>query len=659
MTELRKSRGPTRVLRPSTSLHVLQPLLLHGDGCRSGLVLDRSLPRYRRLLRFNVGSLARLVLLSAVSRADAASSIAPNLKWATPRGVAWRGDSVTGAAVRLSAFILICLVEFGPLVLGCSSTDLPPPAIGTLVIAPVPTGLDAPWSLVGPGGFRAAGSGGFSRSQLGVGEYTVTWQQVTGWRAPVPVEETKTLRQGETVKFMGVYSDATGPSVTGVLGPTADGSTLTIQGAGFGTNSLDIEWTGGRSGLIEASPLGYRFPVHTSDRDSMWTGWGQGIGATGVEPTITNEKHHSWNQSIAVHHNAAGDGHFFYHRWPTRWHEMYVTWWVWWGNRQPNASTVKTQWKLFRVNSAWMGNTVCNNTGEIAIFNRYNFPANGGQVTLADRVIAPFCSSPNCVPAQNSPPPNYDCLLPCPYPGGPRTYPCPCAECTVWTGTRFLPAEGRVTGSALDMDKWTRFEIYAKQSTMADQNILDGAFEYMMTIEGNSTYVVARFTPSDPCVSPAGDRPAGPCPISTRKKVSTLMGGYSDSCGVADNTTCQNQWAQDPGGWWNISWQNYFSPPSPPGPLEIVDFYFDDMYISFESGRARIELGDRPDWTSCLHREVQVPTAWADDRITFTMNYGGSFAPGQAAYLYVLDSAGNVSNGGLGVRVDLGNLERF
>ncbi len=77
---------------------------------------------------------------------------------------------------------------------------------------------------------------------------------------------------------------------------------------------------------------------------------------------------------------------------------------------------------------------------------------------------------------------------------------------------------------------------------------------------------------------------------------------------------------------------------------EIVNMSFDidDVYI--DSSWARIEIGDKPDFDSCTHREVQVPISWSDSSVEFSVNQG-SFQNGDSVYLFVVDSDGNVSDG--------------
>jgi len=59
----------------------------------------------------------------------------------------------------------------------------------------------------------------------------------------------------------------------------------------------------------------------------------------------------------------------------------------------------------------------------------------------------------------------------------------------------------------------------------------------------------------------------------------------------------------------------------------------DDVYIDYTW--ARVELGDNADFDSCTHREIQVPTAWADGEVTITINQG-SFASLAGLHLFVV-----------------------
>jgi len=69
--------------------------------------------------------------------------------------------------------------------------------------------------------------------------------------------------------------------------------------------------------------------------------------------------------------------------------------------------------------------------------------------------------------------------------------------------------------------------------------------------------------------------------------------------------------------------------------------WFDDLYIA--STQARVELGNNSSWSSCTHREIQIPTSWSSNSITVDFNQG-TFGSG-TAYLFVVDADGNASAG--------------
>ncbi len=78
--------------------------------------------------------------------------------------------------------------------------------------------------------------------------------------------------------------------------------------------------------------------------------------------------------------------------------------------------------------------------------------------------------------------------------------------------------------------------------------------------------------------------------------------------------------------------------------VEDEEWYFwvDDFYL--DNTQARVEIGDNATWGSCTKREIQIPTAWANDEITVSVNRG-SFAPCETYYLFVVDADGVPSAG--------------
>ncbi|MFH1586798.1 MAG: hypothetical protein ABID38_03005 [Candidatus Diapherotrites archaeon] len=74
--------------------------------------------------------------------------------------------------------------------------------------------------------------------------------------------------------------------------------------------------------------------------------------------------------------------------------------------------------------------------------------------------------------------------------------------------------------------------------------------------------------------------------------------------------------------------------------------WFDEMYI--DNTWARIEICNVSAWVARENAgaicELQIPSSWSSGSIQFTANQG-TFTSSQTAYLYVIDSEGNVSNG--------------
>ncbi|BHH86278.1 hypothetical protein [Desulforhopalus sp. 52FAK] len=86
-----------------------------------------------------------------------------------------------------------------------------------------------------------------------------------------------------------------------------------------------------------------------------------------------------------------------------------------------------------------------------------------------------------------------------------------------------------------------------------------------------------------------------------------------------------------------------------PGVGETHYMYIDDVYI--DNTLARVELCTSETWDYGASCNPQIPTAWSDNSVTVTVNQG-AFASYEYAYLYVVDSEGNVNNNGLQIIVN-------
>lgn len=70
--------------------------------------------------------------------------------------------------------------------------------------------------------------------------------------------------------------------------------------------------------------------------------------------------------------------------------------------------------------------------------------------------------------------------------------------------------------------------------------------------------------------------------------------------------------------------------------------WVDDLYV--DNTFARVEIGNNVNYDNCTHREIQIPTFWADGSITVTLNRG-SFGPSDSVYLFVTNSALQTTSG--------------
>lgn len=117
---------------------------------------------------------------------------------------------------------------------------------------------------------------------------------------------------------------------------------------------------------------------------------------------------------------------------------------------------------------------------------------------------------------------------------------------------------------------------------------------------------------------------------------------------VADNnvTNVMYNGSGDSGNLRYLVVQNYFGNAADGGFSQAGNgqgvAFWDDLYIS--QSEARVEVCDQATYSSCVNKEIQLPTAWANDRITVRLNKGNKSQVG--AYLYVVDSTGAVNSQG-------------
>jgi len=70
--------------------------------------------------------------------------------------------------------------------------------------------------------------------------------------------------------------------------------------------------------------------------------------------------------------------------------------------------------------------------------------------------------------------------------------------------------------------------------------------------------------------------------------------------------------------------------------------FFNDLYI--DDTLSRVILGDQSNLSSSTKREIQIPQTWSDNEVKINFNQG-TFQEGEQAYLFVVDSENNPSEG--------------
>jgi hypothetical protein len=91
-----------------------------------------------------------------------------------------------------------------------------------------------------------------------------------------------------------------------------------------------------------------------------------------------------------------------------------------------------------------------------------------------------------------------------------------------------------------------------------------------------------------------------------------------------------------------IVWQNYFGTDGA-GEMTAGTVWLDNIFVQ-HGNSSRVELCDNSSWNSRTFCEIQPTTSWNDGSIGISLSQG-TFASNSQAYLYVVDSSGNVSSG--------------
>lgn len=123
------------------------------------------------------------------------------------------------------------------------------------------------------------------------------------------------------------------PSVSSVSGDADAQGQLTIQGSGFGSNSLDYTWLGAN---IENGASGALFSA---------SGWGAtDDGKSFRAPRYTTERSHSGNKSILSSYTTTAYGSGYWYNFGDEAQKLYATYWTY-----SDLKTMRGQNKLWRI----------------------------------------------------------------------------------------------------------------------------------------------------------------------------------------------------------------------------------------------------------------------------------------------------------------------
>jgi hypothetical protein len=334
---------------------------------------------------------------------------------------------------------------------------------------------------------------------------------------------------GVVLLLLAAATSYAAPNVSAISGQISDGQQVVIQGSGFGQNSLNIEWLGGKNGAIESGTVGQAFS--RTNWENNW-GWANLIYANDQKESglqslkVSPDSAVNWNGIMSYNLTSpvnAGGG-------------LFISYWV------RKITSGSGQWKMLRISG---NDTVVDGSQEVVLFN---WLGTGSSQLVID-------------PGQGN-------------------------DQTTWVNDVYPTAD----------NTWYRMDLYLQASSLNTSN---------------GSITINRITPGSAIAA------------QTISGLKTHLTGYS---------------------WNHVIWQNYVGNGMTNG-----TFWFDDVYIQ-NGSQARVELGDSSTWSACTIRQIQFPTSWADGSITVQLNQG-SFSSGANAYLYAVDSNGNVNSNGYPVTI--------
>lgn len=462
-----------------------------------------------------------------------------------------------------------------------------PPAVGTVIVRVSPD--RASWALSGPR-LSEVGLGDARFENVEPGEYEITWQPLSGYSPPDPANDVQTLEESGTVTFSSDYVLPGDPVISSVETTGEHGASVLLTGSHFGSHDRNIEWTGDR---IEATPVG--------TNPNIWPNW------THYQPSGSSELNHvtdqmSWSGAKCLdlevdQVNHCGGASCYSHLsydipQGTNWDKIFISYWFRVDGISGTDSYASKH--LWITNSNPVGTSPFQ-TVRNAIVHTGTLKTSSGTVsTWSTGTLALYgCDNLVCYPS-------CDPWLP---PAAAVGYSM--SSENYFRVNAFRGASQSLPEYSYNENEWVRLDYYYDR----------GDFDTY-----NGEHYNATFRPEGQGTQ-HGFQPG----LYIGKWVeNTLMKSSRGGCLPFNEP--------------NIVGFYLFTDNNQPGDPNTRHtlYWVDDVYIQVGT-RARIVLGDSPIYADCTQQEIQYPTQWSDGSIEFQLNYGGGFAAGDTAYVFVIN----------------------
>ena len=493
-------------------------------------------------------------------------------------------------------------------------------ATGWITVDPSPDSIDAPWTLTPESGSPSSGNGDVTL-EVDVGTYTLTWGDVDGWLLPDPSSETVEVAAGETVVVSGQYTEDTGGGgsspATGTveIDVTPDEASWSLSGpdgfsesgtgdasyADVSTGTYEVTWSG-LSGYSTPSPSVVDGEL---DADASLT-------FTGVYTEVSSEAPRSTDGPTTIR-----DG------------QSVTIQGVNFGTKVPAAPIRFLDFDDGivgeRLPDQSEGGLLTSKNGETTHYPQYS---NDRGRYPGDLSVRQWYRSENGEYAYNQKMAltgmDFDTLY-----------------VSAWVyRDDYAGTAGQTRNAKLDYNLNSGNLEYPQNRTDANrtQNRL-----YFDTIRGadlseeevleRDYHVPAKFTFDQWFRLERKFVASDPMEYNGMSQVLHSKYEVVGLHNVVNRTRSDQHYRE-------LLMSHYLDPTDDVhSPLRI---YHSDIYI--DNTFARVEIGDAPTYDSCTRWEMQLPTAWENGQLTFSVNQG-QFERGDTVYVYVFNSDDVVSNG--------------